>query len=446
MDPSKQNSSQVKTQDKIREIPVYAQHTNACGLASLLMLIDIPNNPKIQHFLEAVWNHIKPLYEQPVIKKPELKWAIVLQYVLLKILGYADKEDLYEFFNQRLEFMYEDQRIMNKFNQEQYYNDLLRKKKYLEAYTYLHYTEDHDYVLPLILFKNLHTMKTDLELKVLAEFFNYQFMYQEAEDYTGAIYFTNQELGREISQSARVKWNKLEKFAQEPNTIILYGQQHHWLAVRGVYKIKAKDDIPEEVVEVIKERDREKAREKAKEKASEKVKEKAKEKAKEKSKEKEKRISKEIQNEKNQGNSNNQSESTYSDSSESSNSLKKRGKNKINSVLAEISAIFEDEFSTWHPRRLIVDMNDPALVARVQFPYRSLNESDRFYIFRKRPINDYPAFDLILKYLKDDCLAEQVRWKDYLEKRAKSMEHKPTAEKENIKKTTENGKPKRKEA
>ncbi|MHA1775936.1 MAG: hypothetical protein DRO88_05245 [Promethearchaeia archaeon] len=396
MDPSNQTSSQAT----VRDLPLYGQHSNACGLASLLMLLDIPHNPEIGRFLDTVWNHIKPLYSQPVVKKKEYQWAIALQYILLKILGYADKEDLYEFFNQRLEFMYEDQRIMNKFNQEQYYNELLKRKKYLEAYTYLHYTEDHDYVLPFILFKNLHTMKTDLELKILAEVFNYTFIYQDAEDYTGALYFTNQELGREISQSARVKWNRLEKFSRQPDVIILYGQQHHWLAVRGVYKLQAKDNIPEEVMEVLQDNGN-------KFKKTSTISD----------------ISEIFSTSPNSNSSDsNLSDSSSSDSNSSKSSSRTRnGKDK--SILAEISAIFDDEFNTWHPRRLIVDMNDPATVSQVQFSYKSLNESDRFYIFRKRSEKEYSAFKLLLKYLKDDCLAEQVRWNDFLDKRAESAKN-----------------------
>ncbi|TFH27253.1 MAG: hypothetical protein E4G98_06300, partial [Promethearchaeota archaeon] len=232
----------------VRDLPIYRQHMNGCGLAAVLMLLDIPHNPPIKSFLNKVWDHIHELFEDPLFHHQEMKWAIALQYLLLKALGYAEKEDLYAFLSGRLEFLYEDQRIMNRFNQEQYYNSLLTHKKISEAYTILHYTETHDYVTPLILFKTLHTMKTDLELKVLAEIFNYEFLYQDSEDYTGAIYFTNKELGREIAQTARVKWNRLEKLVQQPKIIVLYGQAHHWLAIRGFYKISSHQAIPEEVM------------------------------------------------------------------------------------------------------------------------------------------------------------------------------------------------------
>lgn len=48
------------------ELPLYAQHTNGCGLASLLMLINVPKNPSIKKFLDKIWSYIKPLYNNPL--------------------------------------------------------------------------------------------------------------------------------------------------------------------------------------------------------------------------------------------------------------------------------------------------------------------------------------------------------------------------------------------
>ncbi|MHA1899891.1 MAG: hypothetical protein ACTSWX_01790, partial [Promethearchaeota archaeon] len=145
---------------------------------------------------------------------------------------------IYKFFNQRLEYLFEDHRIINKFNQEQYREDKLNKHQLDEAYTFLHYIEgDHDYVTPLILMTNLHTMKTDAELKILAEIFNYEFLYQDSEDQTGAIYFTKKDLVKNIKDFTKEKWKKLEEYSNNPDVIILYGQYHHWLAIRGIYRI-----------------------------------------------------------------------------------------------------------------------------------------------------------------------------------------------------------------
>lgn len=392
-----------------KDLPLYEQHTNGCGLAALLMLVNPPKNPEIVTFLDSIWDHIGGMFDDSRFKKKELKWAIVLQYLLLKALGYAQKEKLYQFFNERLEFVYEDQRIMNKFTHEQHYNTLLRNKKLVEAFTYLHYTEDHDYVTPILLFQNLHTMKTDLELKVLAEIFNYEFLYQESEDYTGAIYFTNKELGREIAQTARVKWNRLENLAQDPNNIILYGQQHHWLAIRGIYKTSKTTDISQEVLEEIQKKPRN--NQKVKETSPSSPNQSAK-------------LENEVQDSQSRTNIKNKSPKNRQNSPE---------KSHANSILEEITAIFEDETPEWHVKRMILDINDSALVSEVKMPYNQLNESDRFYVFRKRQTEGYPAFSLFLETLKEDYDAEKFRWNDYLKKRESSFEQKVNERAEEIK-------------
>ena len=223
----------------IRHIPTYTQHVNGCGLSSLLMLIDLPKNIEIKVFLEKIWEKIRNIYGKTSFNQKDLQLAVALQYILLKSVGFSHKDALYKFFNQRLEYLFEDHRIINKYNQEQYRQDLLNKHQLDEAYTFLHYLEgDLDYITPLILMANIHTMKTDPELKILAEIFNYEFMYLDSEDQTGAIYFTKQDLvKKKIPEYTKEKWNKLEEFSNNPDIIILYGQYHHWLAIRGIYRI-----------------------------------------------------------------------------------------------------------------------------------------------------------------------------------------------------------------
>ncbi len=222
----------------IRHIPTYTQHVNGCGLSSLLMLIDLQKNEEIKAFLEKIWEKIRGIYGKTSFNQKDLQYAVALQYILLKSVGFSYKDAIYKFLNQRLEYLFEDHRIINKYNQEQYRQNLLNKHQLDEAYTYLHYLEgDHDFITPLILMANIHTMKTDAELKILAEIFNYEFMYQDSEDQTGAFYFSKQDLVKKNSDSAKEKWKKLEDFSNNPDIIILYGQYHHWLAIRGIYRI-----------------------------------------------------------------------------------------------------------------------------------------------------------------------------------------------------------------
>ena len=202
------------------------------------MLLDLPKNVEIKVFLETIWDKIRGIFGKTSFNQKDLKLAVALQYLLLKSVGFSNKDAIYKFFNQRLEYLFEDHRIINKFNQEQFRQDLLNKHQLDEAYTFLHYIEgDHDYVTPIILMTNLHTMKTDAELKILAEIFNYEFLYQDSEDKTGAIYFTKQDLVKKIPETTKKKWGKLEELSNNPDIIILYGQFHHWLAIRGIYRI-----------------------------------------------------------------------------------------------------------------------------------------------------------------------------------------------------------------
>jgi hypothetical protein len=202
------------------------------------MLIDLPKSEEIKAFLEKIWDKIKGIYGKTSNNQKDLQLSVALQYLLLKSVGFSHKDTIYQFFNQRLEYLFEDHRIINKFNQEQFRQDLLNKHQLDEAYTYLHYIEgDHDYITPLILMANIHTMKTDAELKILAEIFNYEFMYQDSEDQTGALYFTKKDLVKKIPESTKGKWSKLEELSNNPDIIILYGQYHHWLAIRGIYRI-----------------------------------------------------------------------------------------------------------------------------------------------------------------------------------------------------------------
>jgi hypothetical protein len=224
----------------IRDIPRYGQHNNGCGLASLMMLLDVPKNLEIKDFLNDGWHNLEELFKEVKYKRDEFYWAIVLQYILLKSVGYTEddeKESIYAFFMNRIEYVFEDQRIINKFNQEAYRTELLNKKKLDEAFLFLHYLEGHDYVVPYLLMRNIHTMKTDIELKILAEIFNYEFVYQESEDMTGALYFTKNQLKKPNSEEVQKKWENLENWANNPDAFILYGKYHHWLAIRGVYRL-----------------------------------------------------------------------------------------------------------------------------------------------------------------------------------------------------------------
>ncbi len=346
----------------MRNIPTYTQHPNGCGLSTLLMLLDLPQNEELEQFLKNVWNKVKLLFLKVTYEKKELQYAIALQYLLLKSVGYSQeegKEEIYDFFKGRLNYTFEDIRIMNSFNQEQFHKAMLDQGKLKEGYLYLHYTQEQDYITPIMLMENIHTMKTDLELKILAEIFNYEFMYQTSEDMTGAIYFTRKELSKKIGQNTKVKWNKLEHFANDPNAIIIYGQYYHWLAIRGIYRSYQLKD-------------------------------------------------------KTVGNPNTNSDPSSEDTAAAE---------KKKSTLEVIQDIFQDDFfdtKDWNYKKMMIDLNDPALNERVVLNFNSLSESDRFYIFKKRKGANSDIFATFLKHLGHDVKKEMALWKEYLGKRGKT--------------------------
>ena len=350
----------------IRNIPTYTQHPNGCGLSAVLMLLDLPQNKEIEEFLQKTWNKVKLIFLKTKFEKKELQYAVALQYLLLKSVGYSlkeGKEQIYSFFRDRLNYTYEDIRVMNSFNQEQFHKTMLDQGKSNEGYLYLHYSQDRDYITPIMLMENIHTMKTDLELKILAEIFNYEFLYQDSEDMTGAIYFTQKELKKKISQNTKVKWNKLEQFANNPDYIIIYGQYYHWLSIRGIYRTSQLKKIDQ--IKLLETPDDQ-----------------------------------------------NPKETT---------------EKSTKSTLEVIQDIFQDDFfdmKDWNYKKMMIDLNDPALNERVVLNFQSLSESDRFYIFKKRPDSNFQIFENFLTHLSHDIRHEMALWKEYVDTKGKKSSRK----------------------
>ena len=343
-----------------RTLPEYTQHPNGCGLAALLMLIDPPKNQEIKQFLSDVWKKIAPLFGHTSFVLLELQWAIALQYLLLKSLGNAKKDEIYQFFNSRLEYSYEDAKIINGFTQEQNRKILLDQGKDQEAMLYLHYTELDDYVTPSLLMKNLHTMKTDVELKILAEIFNYTFVFSPSEDSTGALYFQKSKYAKRLPEEFKEQWRTLEKCANDPSYVIIFGQYYHWLAVRGIYR------IPQ-------------------------------------------RTTKKNSTPAPSGNPSVVTDETTGSTSD---------KTETKTTLEQIHDIFaDDDGPPWHVQRMIIDLNDPATGHNTRLSFAHLNDADRFYIFKKRPDSDFAIFNSFLQDIPKDIKQEIKHWKKYLAKK-----------------------------
>jgi hypothetical protein len=79
---------------------------------------------------------------------------------------------------------------------------------------------------------------------------------------------------------------------------------------------------------------------------------------------------------------------------------------------------------------MFIATNDPALVKQTVANFVSLHESDRFYLFKRRPKTDYKIFATITRLLKDDNEEESKRWQHYLKQKARQAENanKPDAD------------------
>ena len=358
------------------------------------------------------------LYD-PNFESQELRWAIVLQYTLLKILGYSQKTDVYDFLRTQLNYVYEDTQIINKFTQEKYRQALLDQKQMDKAYLYLYYTELDDLITPPMLIQNLHTMKTDVELKILAELFNYTYLYQAGEDFTGAIYFTKKQITRRIlSQSAKTKWRKLEHLSNQQTNVILYGQAHHWLAIRGIYRkyqlnpsLGSTNEDPIQTSS-----DMEYMTQSTPSESSDPS-----------------LIGNNSKEQERPDNSDNSLETNHSDTlsenisveeplfnkaklAKIKENVKKKNRQK-RSTLDQIKQIFElepQEDLKWKTKHLILDLNDPTFCQQDKVNYNELAESDRFYVFQKRETEDCSILEKIVNYTRIDFKKELKIWQTYL--------------------------------
>ncbi len=258
-----------------------------------------------------------------------------------------------------MNYAYDDARIINKFTQEQNRQSLLDLKQMNQAFLYLYYTEMDDLVSPPILTQNLFTMKTDAELKILAELFNYEFIPKDGEDMTGAVYFTRKQISSRLSQTVKIKWRKLEEWANQQNQIILYGQAHHWLAIRGVYRTY---QLKRKTSSILNEKDL--------------------------------KLSKELPEE----------------------SAENHSSNNVKSALHQIQEIFEQEQHEsieWKARHMIIAVNDPAFCKPAKIHYSQISESDRFYVFRQRSQPDTAILSKILEMTKQDMIKELKIWQGF---------------------------------
>jgi hypothetical protein len=193
------------------ELPLAPQVPNGCGLATLLMNVNPDNCKEYKEFLDRLFDIIKkfiPFASKLSVK--EFRWAYALECILLKAQAYGTWDFLYEFLNDRMEYAFEDQRFVNRSMIEGFKQMMVQKRKvdYLE-YPLNQYLE-YGYLNYVLVDNFIKVMKTDVELKILMELFDYQFEYQNTGDLFGAVVFESSEV-RKPGESVRTKLNLLKE-------------------------------------------------------------------------------------------------------------------------------------------------------------------------------------------------------------------------------------------
>jgi hypothetical protein len=212
----------------VRELPLYQQLHNACGLASLLMLLNLPQNPRMEQFVSELTKMIKPLLPKMYEYESDFARQYALEYLLLKAQGTGNKTALYKYLQTRFSYAYEDQKAIN--------NHLLtiKREKFLEMNmpTVVKAYDEYilggsDFIAKSLLEDETQTVKTDIELKLLIEIFGYQYISTDSGDGTGALYFTTKQAIRGIQTLFNAMLNS--------SRFVLIGRQNHWLAMTGIY-------------------------------------------------------------------------------------------------------------------------------------------------------------------------------------------------------------------
>ncbi len=218
---------------------IYGQMDNTCGLASLLMILQ-PESRGIAETLARWWGGVKNITKAAEAPQVEFNWERVLNYILLKTLkhprlrAYADEklgDPAIEYF-----IVFEDriQQGLRRICSREGPRGMFLKNIF----------DSTGAVCDPLLQGHLNLMKLDAELKILYRFFGGIFQHHyEANEPTGAIKFTRQEVKDSTNKEFQGKIKILEQAIQNNHKILL-GLGHHWMAVKSIKSFQ--EDTPAE--------------------------------------------------------------------------------------------------------------------------------------------------------------------------------------------------------
>lgn len=204
-----------------RDIPLYTQLTNTCGLSALLMIAK-PEGTSLASLMSdiATKMRVEPYFEGPI------GWQNAAAYLLMKFcfnrsLSYHLRkafQDEYAIYKQIL--LLQLQERMNAFA------ILQEKKKVTDLRLFL----QKGIIRKNALYEYLFEMKTNFELKMLAHFYGGEHIPFPSPDGTGCIFL-----------DGKGDKEKLQTIYQHvPNGVII-GLGFHWLAVQGMEQVDKKE-------------------------------------------------------------------------------------------------------------------------------------------------------------------------------------------------------------
>ncbi len=208
-------------------IKLYGQMNNTCGLASFLMILQ-PESHGMAEVLTQWWGGVKNVIKAVEAQQVELNWERVLNYILLKALRHPRLRSYVEekLGDAAMEyFIIFEGRVQEGLRQicARYGPSGMFLKNNFESAAV---------VCDPLLQIHLDLMKQDSELKILYRFFGYKFHHHyEAEEPTGAINFTKEEVKDSNNPGFQKKIKILEQAIQAKHTILL-GLGHHWMALK----------------------------------------------------------------------------------------------------------------------------------------------------------------------------------------------------------------------
>lgn len=236
----------------ILSLPIYKQLDNTCGLSTFLMLINPENHAKIMNVLDDLYDKLSFMAPETNSGKffvSEFNWSIVIVYLLLKSLG---KNVLSSIISSDWGELFDNYRIYTKHVLQDENDEEIMVMPPSVRNLYMSFFNKNK-VNPYILKRFLHFMRTGIEIKILFSLFGGEFLPQQAQDGTGALFFTKEEIGK---NAWKKKLDILQVHLTNKNGSkvprVALNLEDHWVAVISIKEdvIFFNDPLTEEVSKI----------------------------------------------------------------------------------------------------------------------------------------------------------------------------------------------------